>query len=206
MAARTRSRATPKYRTRYRVHNWAAYEGALRQQRGDVTVWLDREASGVWNAPPSGRPGGQRRYSDLAILSSLTLRAVCHLALRQTEGFVGSVIRTPVRGEPKLTCGSRKPHPLTEQQMSVYVSDAEGAAPEATGALPVGRPARSHPNVLGACVNGHALAAWSNGTPSVATRSNGSGRATWAEQRWVWGGPGGAKGGSVADGCDSGHS
>ena len=40
----------------------------------------------------SGRPGGPRKYSDLAIVTSLTLRAVFHLPLRQTEGFVASVI------------------------------------------------------------------------------------------------------------------
>ena len=71
--------------------NWAAYEVALRE-RGDITVWFDDEASFAWNAPPSGRPGGQRRYSDLAIVTALTLRTVFHLPLRQTEGFVASLI------------------------------------------------------------------------------------------------------------------
>jgi hypothetical protein len=47
----------------------------------------------AWNALPSGRPGGQRRYSDLAIVTALTLRTVFHLPLRQTEGFVASLIR-----------------------------------------------------------------------------------------------------------------
>ena len=61
-------------------------------QRGDITVWFDEEVSFAWNASPSGRPGGQRRYSDLAIVTSLTLRAVFHLPLRQTEGFVASLI------------------------------------------------------------------------------------------------------------------
>jgi hypothetical protein len=35
---------------------------------------------------------GQRYYSALAITTALTLRAVFHLALRQTEGLIGSVI------------------------------------------------------------------------------------------------------------------
>jgi len=45
-----------------------------------------------------GRPeprttrGGQRWYSPLAILTALTLRAVFRLALRQTEGLIGSII------------------------------------------------------------------------------------------------------------------
>ena len=91
MAARTKTKVTPKYKTKYRVKNWAAYDISLRE-RGDITVWFDEEARGAWNAPPSGRPGGQRRYSDLAIVTALTLRTVFHLALRQTEGFVASLI------------------------------------------------------------------------------------------------------------------
>ena len=91
MAARTKTKVSPKYKTKYRVKNWAAYDIALRE-RGDITVWFDEEAIGAWNAPPSGRPGGQRRYSDLAIMTALTLRTVFHLALRQTEGFVASLI------------------------------------------------------------------------------------------------------------------
>ena len=74
------------------MKNWPAYEASLRK-RGDVTVWFDEEAVKAWNETPSGRPGGQRRYSDLAILTALTLRLVFHLPLRQTKGFVASLIR-----------------------------------------------------------------------------------------------------------------
>ena len=91
MAAKTKSKVNPKYKTKYRVQNWAAYEKSLRC-RGDLTVWFDEGAIGAWNATSSGLPGGQRRYSDLAILTALTLRTVYHLALRQTEGFVASLI------------------------------------------------------------------------------------------------------------------
>ncbi len=92
MAARTKSTVTPKYKTKYRVRNWASYEAALKK-RGDVTLWFDEAAIDAWNVPTSGRPGGQRHYSDLAIVTALTLRAVFRLPLRQTEGFVGSLIR-----------------------------------------------------------------------------------------------------------------
>ena len=92
MAARTKSKVTPKYKTKYRVRNWAAYEESLRR-RGDVTLWFDEEAVHAWNAATGGVPGGQRKYSNLAILTSLTLRTVFRLPLRQTEGFVGSLIR-----------------------------------------------------------------------------------------------------------------
>ena len=37
-------------------------------------------------------PGGQPHYSALAIMTALTMRAVFRLALRQTEGLIGSVI------------------------------------------------------------------------------------------------------------------
>jgi len=88
MAARRQSKVTLKYKTKYRVRNWAAYEESLRR-RGDITIWFDDDAVGSWNALPSGRPGGQQEYSDLAILTSLTLRSLFHLGLRQTEGFPG---------------------------------------------------------------------------------------------------------------------
>ena len=43
MAARTKSKVTPKYQTKYRVTNWAAYEESLRR-RGDITFWFDQDA------------------------------------------------------------------------------------------------------------------------------------------------------------------
>lgn len=91
MAARTKSKVTPKYKTKYRVQNWPAYEASLRQ-RGDVTVWFDEGVIDAWNSPASGRPGGQQQFSDLAIVTVLSLRTVFHLALRQAEGFAASLI------------------------------------------------------------------------------------------------------------------
>ena len=92
MAAKKSSRVNPKYKTRYRVRNWSDYERGLRS-RGDVTMWFSDEAVAAWTPPPTGLRGGQRQYSNLAILTSLTLRLVFHLPLRQTEGFVGSLLR-----------------------------------------------------------------------------------------------------------------
>jgi hypothetical protein len=37
--------------------------------RGALTLWLSGTALQAWRAPASGRPGGQRTYSDLAIES-----------------------------------------------------------------------------------------------------------------------------------------
>ena len=82
-----KSKVHPRYKTKYRVANWAAYNRAL-VRRGDVTVWLSAEAIAGWTPRRSGRRGGQRRYSDLAIEAALTLRLLYHLPLRQAEGFL----------------------------------------------------------------------------------------------------------------------
>ena len=78
-------------RQKHRVINSAAYDAALRQ-RGSLTVWFTNEAIAAWRAEPRVTPGGQPCYSPLAILTALTLRAVFRLALRQTEGLIGSII------------------------------------------------------------------------------------------------------------------
>ena len=55
-------------------------------------MWFTGEAIAACRAEPRTIRGGQRWYSPLAILTALTLRAVFRLALRQTEGLIGSVI------------------------------------------------------------------------------------------------------------------
>ena len=55
---------------------------------GDVTLWVASEAVAGWTPCRSGRRGGQRRYSDLAIETAMTLRLLCHLSLRQAEEFL----------------------------------------------------------------------------------------------------------------------
>src|SRR6187397_169626 len=87
-AARRHHIARPKRR----VTNWSEYNEALRQ-RGSLTVWFTEDAIAAWKAAPRTTPGGQPHYSDLAITTALTLRAVFHLALRQTEGLIGSILQ-----------------------------------------------------------------------------------------------------------------
>jgi hypothetical protein len=79
-------------RPKRRVTNWAAYNEALRQ-RGSLTMWFTDDAIAAWKAAPRTTPGGQPHYSDLAITTALTLRAVFHLALRQTEGLISSILQ-----------------------------------------------------------------------------------------------------------------
>jgi hypothetical protein len=82
----------PKYKTPFRVNNWREYEQSLRA-RGDITLWISQEAIDAWTPAQTGKRGAQPVYSDLAIETALALRLLFHLPLRQTEGFLGSVLR-----------------------------------------------------------------------------------------------------------------
>ena len=86
-----RSKVHPKYKTKYRVGKWSAYEQAL-VQRGDVTLWLSADATDAWRPAPSGRPGAPKTFSDCAIETALTRRLVFRLPLRQADGFLRSVL------------------------------------------------------------------------------------------------------------------
>ena len=55
-------------------------------QRGDVTLWFSPDATTAWTPGLSGRPDGPRTFPDYALETALTLRLVCNLPLRQTEG------------------------------------------------------------------------------------------------------------------------
>ncbi len=73
------------------LRNRREYDASLRQ-RGSLTVWFTDEAIQGWRAERHTTQGGQLWYSSLAILTAFTLKAVFRLALRQTEGLIGSVI------------------------------------------------------------------------------------------------------------------
>jgi hypothetical protein len=110
----------------YRIRNWPQYEAGLRS-RGDLTIWLSDTALDAWRAPPSGRPGGQRTYADIAIEAALTIRMVFHLPLRQTEGFLRSLahlleVEVPI---PDHTALSRRLRTLGE----IPVRTVEGHRP-----------------------------------------------------------------------------
>ena len=107
-----KSKVHPRYKTKYRVANWAAYNQAL-VRRGDVTVWLSSEAIAAWTPGRSGRRGGQRRYSDLAIETALTLRLLYHLPLRQAEGFLHALfgmMRLDLSAPDSTTLSRRSQH------------------------------------------------------------------------------------------------
>jgi hypothetical protein len=54
------SRVHPKYKTRYRVTNWAEYDQSL-VQRGNITVWITPRAIEDWAAKPRRRRGAPRK-------------------------------------------------------------------------------------------------------------------------------------------------
>ena len=77
-----------------RVRNWAEYNRALIR-RGSLTFWVDEQAVREWRdsgstGPRGGRP---RVYSDAAIECTLVVKAVFHLSLRATQGFLDSVVQ-----------------------------------------------------------------------------------------------------------------
>jgi hypothetical protein len=74
----------------YKTTNWSAYNEALKR-RGSLTIWFDPEM--IWDATPSGKRGRQRSYSDTAIQTCLTMKVLFGMALRQTTGFVESLLR-----------------------------------------------------------------------------------------------------------------
>ena len=81
------SRHTPPT---YKTRNWPAYNEALKR-RGSLTIWFDPEMT--WDAAPTGKRGRQQTYSDTAIQTCLTMKVLFGMALRQTTGFVESLLR-----------------------------------------------------------------------------------------------------------------
>ena len=74
----------------YKTKNWPSYNEALKQ-RGSLTIWFDPDM--VWVPRPTGKQGRQPQYSDAAIQTCLTMKVLFGMALRQTTGFVESLLR-----------------------------------------------------------------------------------------------------------------
>jgi len=80
-------------KTRYQINNWPAYNEALKK-RGSVTLWFSDKIIKAWYSKRNKRKnrGGQFKYSDIAIQTALTIKAVYQLPYRATEGFLNSLI------------------------------------------------------------------------------------------------------------------
>ena len=81
------SRPTPPT---YNTRNWPAYNEALKR-RGSLTIWFDPGM--CWDAAPTGGRGRQQTDSDTAIQTCLSMKVLFGIALRQTTGFVESLLR-----------------------------------------------------------------------------------------------------------------
>ena len=76
-------------------------------------MWLSPDAVAAWEPATGGRRGGQRKYSDIAIETALTVRLIFHLPLRQAEGFLTSVfglMRLDLRVPDHTTLSRRGQH------------------------------------------------------------------------------------------------
>jgi len=133
------SRVRPKYKTRHRAANWAEYDqGFLR--RGSITLWLPPEATAAWEPAGVGKRGVQQRYSDRAIESALALRLMFNLLLRQTEGFLRSILAL-VRGDleaPYHTTLSRRGQRLGVRLHRIPVNESSHLIVDRTGLSIVG--------------------------------------------------------------------
>lgn len=76
----------------YKVRNWKEYNEML-VNRGRLMVWIDQEAQDNWQSSEStGKRGAPRQYSNTAIETCLVFKALYHLSLRATEGFIVSLL------------------------------------------------------------------------------------------------------------------
>ena len=68
----------------FRTTNWRSYNTALRQ-RGSLSIWFDPETE--WLAAPTGKRGRQPIFTDAAIQTCLTLKALFGLSSLMRHWF-----------------------------------------------------------------------------------------------------------------------
>jgi len=112
---------------KFKVTNWAEYEAGLRR-RGSLTLWITPEALSGWAAPRRKTRGGQPRYSDLTIETTLMLGMVFGLRLRQSEGLLRSVLDMmaldlPVPDHTTLSRRARTWKPSARDNDRQYAAD-----------------------------------------------------------------------------------
>jgi transposase len=73
------------------IRNWSEYNAGLKH-RGSLTFWIDEVILEAWYTPTlSGKPGASNDYTDLAIITFVTMKSVYHQAGRQTQGLLESL-------------------------------------------------------------------------------------------------------------------
>jgi hypothetical protein len=116
----------PKYKAAYRVKNWREYDKSLRG-RGNIALWISQDAIDAWTPPQTGKRGAQPVYADVAIETALTLRLLLRLPLRQTEGFLHSILTLM-----DLTLPCPDPTTLSRRHASVAIQRQIDQGPEET--------------------------------------------------------------------------
>jgi hypothetical protein len=71
--------------------NWSHYNQRLKRH-ARIEVFVSKACGEEWSYTGVRLPGGKRLYDDKAIEACLVLREYFGLALRQTEGFVQSIL------------------------------------------------------------------------------------------------------------------
>jgi hypothetical protein len=82
-------------KAKYKISNSREYDQSLKN-RGSLTIWFAEESIAGWNnndIAKDRKRGRPTTYSDLAIETCVTLGLVYKQRLRQTEGFVESIIK-----------------------------------------------------------------------------------------------------------------
>lgn len=86
----------PRYQatrsSRYKINNWNEYNRSLKN-RGSITLWLSEDVVTQWYYQGKKQKGAQFKYSAKCIEACCIVRKVYHLALRQTQGLVQSIIQ-----------------------------------------------------------------------------------------------------------------
>jgi Transposase DDE domain len=122
-------------KAQYRIRNWTEYNAALKQ-RGSLTFWIEEAVLEEWTVSTlSGKRGASVLYSDLAIQTMVTIKAVYGLAGRQNQGFVESIFKLMDidLSVPEHSTISRRMGKLTIALPVVPQSDARHVVVDSTG-------------------------------------------------------------------------
>jgi|SRR3989344_2287102 len=126
-----------KNKKQYKVRNWKEYNQAL-VDRGKIMFWITEEAIRNWEEQQkTGKRGKPKLYSNIAIETALMIQQVFHLTLRQTEGFVGSILKkmntgrhAPDYSTLSIRCNilpvKIRVHPMRKESLYIVV-DSTGA-------------------------------------------------------------------------------
>ena len=75
-----------------RITNSSSYNNSLKQL-GQLDFWVDKSIFTNWTFNGKKNKGGKVIYSDVAIELALVLSYIYKLPLRQTEGFISSILQ-----------------------------------------------------------------------------------------------------------------